>query len=208
MRQGAIAVLAASLLTAACSRYSLAADEALPNSRLGFRTAPLLLLSREDVRADVKLDAQQSADAEIAIRTLYARALAIKGMTGERALAERQKIDDEQWRWLERNLTEAQFTRIIQVDLQWEGPSALVRPTVAKALGLTPEQKTILKSAIDQYKQKRYGGKAGVGEIASLSKQALNVLSPPQREQWLAMLGQPFVPRLAATVRPGEPARR
>ena len=66
----------------------------LPDERLGVRTAPLLLLSRPDVCADLGLSARQVDDAEAAISDLYVRAAALKGQVGQPAVAARKAIDE------------------------------------------------------------------------------------------------------------------
>src|SRR4051794_35436029 len=67
--------------------------DALPDNRLGVRTAPLLLLSRPDVQADLKLSRTQIDDAAEAIRRLQAQAATLRGMTGKKALEARAAID-------------------------------------------------------------------------------------------------------------------
>ena len=57
----------------------------LTDERRWIGTAPLLLLSRPDVRAEVGLDATQAADADRALHELYEQALALK--RGELALS-------------------------------------------------------------------------------------------------------------------------
>jgi hypothetical protein len=50
------------------------------------------LLSRADLRADVGLDARQTAEAERAIADLYARAVAVRGKSGPEAIAARKAV--------------------------------------------------------------------------------------------------------------------
>ena len=76
--------------------FALAAeDEApLPDSRLGYRTAPLLLLSRPDVRADLAMNADQASSAQKAIRSIYLQAAALKGKPNDEATIRAQAEDE------------------------------------------------------------------------------------------------------------------
>ena len=181
----------------------------LPDDRLGIRTAPLLLLSRPDVRADLALTPQQSESAERAITDLYVRAAGVRGKTGAEALAARKSVDDAQRTWIETSLTPDQRTRLLQVDLQWEGPSALVsRPVVADTLTLTEEQRQAIVQAVTLRNAARASGKIPKADDSTLAKTALSLLQPDQRARWHAMLGHPFTPRLAAGGQPIDPVRR
>lgn len=170
----------------------------LPDDRLGIRTAPLLLLTRPDVRADVGLDARQAAEAIREVAELRTRAAALRGRPDAEVSAARRAIDESQRVWLEQRLSTVQRDRLVQVDLQWEGPSALVsRPLVADTLELTSAQREAIGQAVAHHAQARdRAGGARVGE-AVLSRKVLELLSPVQRDRWKAMLGRPFVPGLA-----------
>ncbi len=76
MRLGASRLLPALLLVATLVPAPSPAGEltSLPDERLGIRTAPLLLLSRPDVRADLALDPSQTTAALKAISDLHAKA--------------------------------------------------------------------------------------------------------------------------------------
>lgn len=187
------------LLPAAIAR---AEDWTLPDSRLGVRTAPILLLSRADVQADLKLSGEQILSARRAIADLHARAAALRGRPDAEVVASRRLIDEAQQRWLDQQLSEPQRHRLLQIDLQWEGPMALVsRPWLAEQLALTAEQR------------------AAIGRLLSPSQGApahppaeaiLQALQPEQRQQWLTTLGPAFaVQTLDAQVRPASaPAAR
>jgi hypothetical protein len=157
----------------------------------------MLLLTRPDVRADLRLDAAQARDAEAAVRALYVRAHELKGKSGAGVIAARRAIDDEQQRWLQSRLSSAQLSRLIQIDLQWEGPAALVsRPAVADALGLTPEQRATLRQAVAECTRTRSEGVFRADDERELARKTLATLSEPQRARWKAMLGRPFSPQL------------
>ena len=84
---------------------ALADGGGLPNERLGQSTAPLLLLSRSDVRLDLRLSEAQSQKAEQAIVALYTRAQGLKGKKGAAADSARKTIDQDQVLWIDKNLT-------------------------------------------------------------------------------------------------------
>src|SRR3954452_22377914 len=122
MRQGTTPIRPAfwGVILALMPTFTLAAeDEApLPDSRLGYRTAPLLLLSRPDIRADLGLNADQAASAQKAIRSMYLQAAALKGRPNtEATIRARRAIDEQMQGWLDSRLTPEQKARLIQIDL-------------------------------------------------------------------------------------------
>ncbi|MFO0907619.1 MAG: hypothetical protein U0794_04530 [Isosphaeraceae bacterium] len=180
----------------------------LPDDRLGIRTAPLLLLSRGDVRADLQLNEQQAASAVKMIAELHARALALRARPmNDPAVAQgRKAVDDAQVHWIGTNLSTAQRDRLLQIDLQWEGPTAVVsRPLVAETLELTPEQRATIGTAVKEHLTARASGKATRADVRTLTQTVLNTLTPAQRERWKAMLGREFVLQSAAANPPSTP---
>jgi len=198
MRQGMTVVASALWMSLALAPQPARSEsEPLPDSRLGIRTAPLLLLSRQDVQADLRLSQTQIEAAEVAIKDLYVKASALRGVTGDQALAARRAIDEQQRQWIDTQLSETQRTRIIQIDLQWEGPTALVsRPAVTEMLELTAEQLSTLKKAVTDFRQRRAQGGRSHEVEAELARQTLATLTETQRTRWKAMLGHPFQPQL------------
>jgi hypothetical protein len=171
----------------------------VPDARLGVKTAPLLLLSRADVGADVGLSAEQAENARKAAARQHAQAASLKGMKGEQAVALRKQIDDAERAWIEKNLTVAQTVRLVQVSVQWEGPAALVsRPVVADSLGLTREQRTALTEAVRQRDAARALPTYSRAEEQAFATRALSILTGPQKERWRSMIGRDFVPRIAS----------
>ncbi len=101
-------------------------------------------------------------------------------------------------------MTAAQQTRLIQIDLQWEGPAALAsRASLAEALALTPEQLQTLRAAVAACRREADQPQAE----HRLAQRALAVLKPEQRDRWKAMLGQPFAVGKAVAAAPGNPVR-
>jgi hypothetical protein len=171
-------------------------EPAYPLSRLGVRTAPLVLLSRADVRADVQLSREQTDSAERMLKELQGKAAALKGKSGPQVVAARREIDEAQERWLETNLTPDQRNRLTQIDLQWEGAAALVsRPVLADALGLTNVQRAEIGKVMTEHKNQRHESEREAAR--ALAERTLNVLTAEQKEHWKEMLGRPFVPQQA-----------
>ena len=170
----------------------------LPDSRLGHRQAPLLLLTRPEIRAELKLSAEQTTGAERALTELYARAAALKGKTGPEALAGRRAIDEAQESWLRTSLSEAQRKRLLEIDLQWEGASALKsRPVVADHLGLTNEQRARLAEAIAERDHQRDADADLFESEKQLTRTVRAMLTQEQQDRWKAMLGHSFTLHLA-----------
>jgi hypothetical protein len=179
--------------------YSVRAEGwTLPDSRLGVRTAPLLLLTRPDVQTDLRLDQAQILGAQNSITELTRRAQALRGKTGPGVIAERRAIDEAQLDWLGKFLTGNQLERLRQIELQWEGPAAMLsRPTVAEYLKLTPEQRQTLARIITQRHSLTGKGRSELAAEQSFQQQTRAVLTPTQNELWSNLLGDPL--RFAST---------
>jgi hypothetical protein len=169
-----------------------------PTSRLGMRTAPLLLLSRADVRTELRLTPAQAASAEQAITDLYTRAMTLRNKSGPEIIAVRAAIDQAMQHWIDTQLTAEQRARLAQIDLQWEGPAALLsRPKLADTLALTPQQRKALKQAIAERDHRRDQHGPNVEDDRQLFNQARAILSREQQDRWRALLGPPFIPQEA-----------
>jgi len=157
-----------------------------------------LLLSRADVRADLGLDAKQTAEAEHVMTVLHAKAAALRGKEGGDVVAARKRIDNEEQLWLKSHLTEPQYGRLHQIDLQWEGPSALIsRPVIATRLRLTRPQVEALRNAVGRRNRERDPAKHDHMVEANFERMAMTILNEPQQEQWKHLIGEPFKLRLA-----------
>ncbi|MHC5538798.1 hypothetical protein ACYOEI_11300 [Singulisphaera rosea] len=199
MHHGAIPALTIMLVAASLPPVVFGGDLTLPDSEWGKRKAPMLLLSRQDIRTAIGLDAEKSVEAEAASRMFFLRAKKLFGLQGEKVFAEQRLLNEEQGLWLKSRLTDAQRTRLLQIDLQWEGPSALVsRRGLADGLGLNAEQRTILVREVNQFVAKHKSGPVPANDSLVLSRNMMAVLSEPQREQWEALLGDPFTIRRVA----------
>jgi hypothetical protein len=170
---------------------------ALPDSRLGVRTAPLLLLSRPDVQAELRLEPAQVAAAMKTINELTERAATLKGKTGASVIAERRAIDEAQVDWLSNYLTGNQLIRLRQIELQWEGAAAMLsRPTVAEYLKLNSEQRQALVQMISERNAQRMRG-LPTKDQKTFNHMAKEVLSSTQKELWENLTGTPFEIKLS-----------
>ncbi len=165
-----------------------AGEWSLPDSRQGIRTAPLLLLSRPDVQAELRLDQSQVLGAQNMINELTRRAQSLRGKTGAAVMAERRAIDEAEVEWLGKNLTRNQLERLRQIELQWEGASAILsRPTIADHLRLTPEQRQSLARIIAERNAARARPDSGPGNEPEFNRKAQSVLSQTQQEVWVEL---------------------
>jgi hypothetical protein len=169
----------------------------LPDESRGHRIAPLLLLSRPDIRDDLELPAAMAAEVDKAIDELFSKAAALKGQTGDAALEGRRLVDEGQRAWLETRLSVPQRERLAQLDLRWEGPAAMAtRPIVATALDLSDDQKAALARALAECKAQRDKGPEAEQHLAT---QAMATLNDAQKQRWERMLGRPFHPRATSS---------
>ena len=179
---------------------ALAAGWSLPDESIGTRVAPLLLLSRPEVRDDLRLSSDQSVEVEKAIADLHAKAVALRGLTGEEAIARRRLVDEGQRTWLEAHLTPDQVERLAQLDLGWEGPAAMVtRKPVAEALALSDEQKAALARTIHECNGRREKGMPAAESELEHAQRALAILSEGQKARWERMVGRPIAIKATAT---------
>jgi hypothetical protein len=190
----------------------VAAQDGVPLSRLGLPIAPILLLTRGDVRQELKLSPQQVSESERAVGEIFNQAAALRGRKDEQAIAARKVIDDRSVAWISQALSIDQRDRLIQLSLQWAGPSALVnRPLVAESLGLTKDQSKQIDRLVQERNKLRQNGPPNLADERQLFKATVALLDQNQRERWLALLGQPFDPfrpSASARAKVETPARR
>ncbi len=178
----------------------------LPNESRGARVAPLLLLSRPDVRDDLKLTPDQAVEADRAIADFHRQAVGLKGRTDASAKAERRVVDERQWMWIELHLNDDQRDRLGQLDLRWEGPAAMhTRPAVAEALSLSPDQKAAIGRAVADRTTER--AKDPIAAEKRFDHKVIAFLDEGQKQRWDRMLGRPFAPKVLAASSEREPGR-
>ena len=194
MRLVALALILTIAATTTRTRGSGGAEPAsswqLPDAALGARIAPILLLSRPDVRSDLALDEDDHQAARRAILELYARAASLRGTSGAEAVAARRAIDGAAERWLDDHLSVTQRSRLDQLDLQWEGVSALLtRPTLAASIALTDEQRETLAAIAGRRPRLLKQGRMPVDAHLEIGRAARAVLSENQRRRWESFVG-------------------
>lgn len=172
----------------------------LPDDRIGVRTAPILLLSRDDVATDLKLTDEQRGKAWDMIADLGRQAAELKGRDDKDALVLRRKIDQAQLEWIARELTPEQAARLNQIDLQWEGPSALIsRPQIAQTVHLSDVQKSKIRVILGG--TTKAAKPTDLAARESLIRQVFRELDETQQQTWRALVGPDFfvVPRTASS---------
>jgi hypothetical protein len=161
------------------------------DDRFGQRVAPLCLLLRPDVGNDLQLNQRQIAGARALFGQLIERLLKVKNRSDDAAKTERWEIDESMAAWLRHELSEVQLERLTQISLQWEGASALRRQSVAEYLSLDRPQKLRIDQLLADRDRARAAGRLSPVEFDRLSREALAVLTPPQKQQWDEALGPP-----------------
>ncbi len=173
----------------------------LSDDRLGTRTAPMLLLTRPEIQADLGLTPAQVASALAAVTDLHHRAEGLRGRgNGQDAAAVRRGIDEAQQGWLSGNLSEEQQARLLQIDLQWEGPSALVtRASVVEVVGLDNRQVTALKARLTATLSDQAFQRDPLSRARVQLQHVQEILDQNQQSRWLGLLGRPLTFATAAT---------
>jgi hypothetical protein len=161
------------------------------DDRFGQPVAPICLLLRPDVESELRLDQRQVAGAREMFSQLIERLLKVKEKTGQAALFEKQGIDEAMAAWLHHELAEAQLERLTQISFQWEGASALRRPSVATYLSLGERQRVKIKALLVDRERRQAAGVLSPAEFDRISREALAVLTPLQKQQWDELLGPP-----------------
>jgi hypothetical protein len=189
---------------AAVTPTARAQEFVLTDDRAGYPTAPILLLSREDVRRDLGLDTRQTAAAREAVATLLSKASALRGQKSESAelAAARREIDQAQLAWIEHYLSGNQQARLVQLELQWEGLSALVtRPSIASEVRLTDAQRKALLPLVLLRHRHRIQGQPTADDDHALATQVEQTLTASQKELWASLQGLPLnrLPQPAAS---------
>jgi hypothetical protein len=159
--------------------------------RLGLRIQPLFLLTRVDVQTDLKLHPDQIADLNRVGAKLYRKAQLLRGKSGPAIAEARRQIDDEQTEWLGKHLTIDQLERLWEIDHQWEGAAAMVRPIVAEYLGLTAAQEQKVTQYLAESMEQRKRATWTASDHFDLTRKAVAVLSDKQKQLWADLLGKP-----------------
>ena len=195
MRAGRWIVLGLAILgggTVLGSMTSARGSEPL-DDRLGVRVAPVFLMIRSDIQKDLGLERAQIAEVNRFAAVLYGKALSLKGKAGPEVVAARRAIDEEESEWMSSHLKVEQRERLGQIELQWEGASAVLnRPAVAEYLGLTSDQRDQVAHVYGNAKRERVkAGPCTYEEHLEVTRKAIAVLSDKQKQLWVKVLGRP-----------------
>jgi hypothetical protein len=163
------------------------------DDRLGVRVAPVFLLIRSDIQKDLGLEPGEIAEANRFAAVIYSKALSLKGKVGPEVVAARRAIDEEESDWMSSHLKAEQRERLGQIDLQWEGASAVLnRRAVAEYLGLTSDQHDQVARVYGDAKRERVKqGPWNYEEHLEMTRKAIAVLSAKQKQLWVKVLGPP-----------------
>lgn len=159
-----------------------------------------MILMRSDVQRELNLTEQQKAkinEMQQAMRMAREELRNLPPDQRRQRMQElRQKNDPKQV------LTDAQKKRLHELELQWQGPIALMNPEIAREVGLTEEQRSKIQGILtEQFQAMRGQFQQGDGQQnmqafqqarEEVEKKILAVLTPAQREKWNQMLGKPF----------------
>lgn len=216
MRQGSTPsrIVLGALMILMTQAHRAGADEGwtLPDKSRGHRVAPILLLSRPEVRADLHLKPDQATEAGRVIASIHGKAAQLRGRNDAAAVELRRAVDDEQRTWLETRLTEDQVGRLSEIDLQWEGIAAVAtRPGLGEALSLSDSQKQSLGRLVAERQahraqpaERRRDPEAAERQFAH---QAQAILNEGQRRRWERMIGRPLALATIAASAEGHAAR-
>ncbi len=184
-----LVLIAAAMMGAGGPLDPPSSAESLLNERFGTKVAPIYLLLRADIQADLQLNPHQIAGARNLVARLAERGRKVKGMPEQAALAERWAIDEEMAGWIRHELSEAQQERLTQIDLQWEGAAAFSRSAVAEYLELDPQQQKALQLMLAEANQTRRKRRLEPLEVDRLTVRARTMLTPDQQQRWKEVIG-------------------
>ena len=160
----------------------------LPDDRMGVRTAPILLLSRDDVATELKMTPEQRKKTWEKIADLGRQAAELKGRNDNDSMKLRRTVDQSQLEWLRAELSPEQLARLTQIDLQWEGPTAILsRPQVGEAMHLTADQRTKIQAIL-----KKEPNVAPAKNRLDMTRNVFRELDETQQQAWRALIGPDF----------------
>lgn len=178
----------------------------------------LFLIANPAVQEELKLTEEQKQLLQDLRNDLRQKMASLREIEDRQQRFQRMReITQEAQELLDAILEPNQKTRLEQIELQLQGPRALLRRDVAEKLGLTEEQRSKIREIFESLRpdfsriremspEERRQFFQSMRERAEKAQQeALAVLTPEQKEKWEKMLGAPFdVSRL----RPRFPGRR
>ncbi len=182
----------------------------LAGSRVQAQEAPrrqgppaLMLLNRQAVRSDLKMTEEQARRAHEALVkqiTAFVDSMDVPWSEKRAKMTELHRQSDAA---VAEILTPEQNARLTQIRMQLQGSRAFGDPNVAKALGITDEQKEKLRAIhaearrefTQAFQNGRPQGPDGWKAIKDLGartrEQAMNVLTDEQKARWKELTGAP-----------------
>jgi hypothetical protein len=171
---------------------------------MGGGRGPLGLLMRKDVQEDLKMSEDQvSKVKELSDKQREAMA-EMKDLSKEERQDKMKEMGKANQKALVQILKPEQQKRLKQLQLQQEGPNAIVRnPEVADGLNLNGDQREKLKGIADDTRKEmqdlRDSGETGpemFKKMAEINKNSgekiMAVLTDEQKTKWKEMQGEPF----------------
>lgn len=180
----------------------------------GMMGGGLMLLRMPEVQTELKMTQPQIAKIDSAQQTMFeAMREGMQGGPGQRSPEEMQaamaKFEELQAKAVTSILDQTQIKRFRQLELQRQGPGAVMRPAVAKELGVTAQQQAKIRELQQkQMEEMRSMFQGGRGQMTPEERQdmakkmqenrtknqqaVLGVLTPAQKTKWTEMLGKPF----------------
>jgi len=222
MRRWFVSVAASAVLVAAASlAFAQGPGGAGGGRRMGgfgmqggMMGGGLGLLRITEVQTELKMTPPQIAKVDEAQQTVReATREVFQGGFQQMSQEERQKamlkMEEIQSKAVAGILDQIQLKRFKQLELQRMGPSAILRPSVAKELGVTEQQQAKVRELqqkqgeemrsmfqggfqqMSQEERQQLGQK--LQEMRKKNEEAiLGVLTPAQKTKWTEMLGKPF----------------
>lgn len=161
------------------------------DDRLGRRTVPIFLLTRSEIQADLKLTSEQVTECHRAARTFQRLASRLIGRKDSAVVAVRREIDDAMIQWLSEHLSPQQLGRLDQIDLQWEGATAMLsRPFLYEGLNLTDEQIKKVRQCVAESNAQRARGVWTYDDHINQIGKAVAILDDRQQKLWIDVLGR------------------
>lgn len=122
-----------------------------------------------------------------------------------REMAIQEEVKRKSEATIQKSLSEEQFQRLQQLELQDRGGVALLNPEIARRLALTAEQQKTLETIKEEFRRAgptsrsgfaggtpRPGDEAAATRLDKYKADLLAILTPDQARQWQAMTGAPI----------------
>lgn len=162
--------------------------------RGGMRSGGPRILMQADVQKELKLTDDQISQVKSKLRP--PRRTQDSDTSGAPAQMPTQKAQEAIVKGI---LTDTQFTRYKQLELQAAGPQAFLRPEIVKALTITDDQKDQIKTILESNRPTRptsTDGSSARPDFAALNKKVtakiLAILTDDQVTKYKAMIGKEF----------------